>query len=131
MNQPGFTMDEHETYNEGIMAPLDRFEHFSEDNQVLNTTNAENSNRNELHEQTESSSSGGLNAASTGIPSNVVSDDTSYRPMGFSRHVSFADPMMKNISTVWRDARCNIYGTTAMNDGGLVFPYGFSNRVFL
>ncbi|GJQ74938.1 hypothetical protein Trydic_g9566 [Trypoxylus dichotomus] len=50
MNQPGFTMVEHETDNEGIMAPLDRFEHFCEDNQVLNTTNVENSNKNEVSE---------------------------------------------------------------------------------
>ncbi|GJQ78631.1 hypothetical protein Trydic_g11737 [Trypoxylus dichotomus] len=48
MNLPGFTMDEHETDNEGIMTPLDRFEHFCEDNQVLNTTNVENSNKNEV-----------------------------------------------------------------------------------
>ncbi|GJQ88003.1 hypothetical protein Trydic_g12929 [Trypoxylus dichotomus] len=47
MNQPRFTVDEHETDNEG-MAPLDRFEHFCEDNQVLNTTNVENNNKNEV-----------------------------------------------------------------------------------
>ncbi|GJQ71886.1 hypothetical protein Trydic_g2997 [Trypoxylus dichotomus] len=41
-------MDERETNNEGIMAPLNRFQHCCEDNQVLNTMNVENSNKNEV-----------------------------------------------------------------------------------
>ncbi|GJQ73134.1 hypothetical protein Trydic_g1762 [Trypoxylus dichotomus] len=47
MHRPKFTMDGYEIDNEGIMPPLNRCEHFCADNQVLNTTNVENSKKNE------------------------------------------------------------------------------------